>query len=72
MGIASLTLNKLGGNLERNGSKGSWMRRMIAQTRGECQEFLDEDQATYKNRTHEKEASTHCLPQLHYVVLLFF
>ncbi|KAJ0546053.1 hypothetical protein HanIR_Chr08g0356611 [Helianthus annuus] len=29
-----LTLNKLGGSLKRNGSNGSWMRRMFARTRG--------------------------------------
>ncbi|KAJ0742950.1 hypothetical protein HanPI659440_Chr10g0370011 [Helianthus annuus] len=31
-----LTLNKLGGSLERNGSNGSWMRRMFARTRVKC------------------------------------
>ncbi|KAF5756615.1 hypothetical protein HanXRQr2_Chr17g0816851 [Helianthus annuus] len=32
--LAKLTLNKLGGSLERNGSNGSWMQRMFARTRG--------------------------------------
>ncbi|MFS7988213.1 hypothetical protein Hanom_Chr11g01032021 [Helianthus anomalus] len=45
---------------------------------GEYQEYPDEDQATYKNRTQEKEASAHCFvvilkrrTQLQYVVLFF-
>ncbi|KAM0058148.1 hypothetical protein Hdeb2414_s0005g00166871 [Helianthus debilis subsp. tardiflorus] len=45
LGDHKLTLNKQGGSLERNGSNGSWMRRMFVRTRGECQECPDEDQA---------------------------